>query len=141
MSSIPARTATARRATSESSVEVSVDLDGSGAGSVSTGVRFYDHMLLSLAKHSLIDLTVKADGAVDVAALTGVPVVAVHVDEPEAADDVRAVLAAADEENDAERSGDVGATSESALDDALQRVTDRDLLWYDPTEIPQIPRP
>ncbi len=79
--------------------------------------------------------------AVDVAALTGVPVVAVHVDEPEAADDVRAVLAAADEENDAERSGDVGATSESALDDALQRVTDRDLLWYDPTEIPQIPRP
>jgi len=79
--------------------------------------------------------------AVDVAALTGVPVVAVHVDEPEAADDVRAVLAAADEENDAERSGDTGATSESVLDDALQRVTDRDLLWYDPTEIPQIPRP
>ncbi|MFC7879203.1 DUF6912 family protein [Isoptericola sp. NPDC057391] len=79
--------------------------------------------------------------AADVAALTGVPVVAVHVDEPEAADDVRAVLAAADEENDAERTGDVGATSEAALDVALQRVTDRDLLWYDPTEIPQIPRP
>ncbi|MEU2202422.1 hypothetical protein [Isoptericola sp. NPDC019482] len=87
-----------------------------------------------------------ADGAdepsaVDVAALTGVAVVAVHVDEPEAAQDVRAVLAAADEENDAERAGDAGATSETALDAALQRVTDRDLLWYDPTEIPQIPRP
>ncbi|MCK9795061.1 hypothetical protein M1843_15015 [Isoptericola sp. 4D.3] len=79
--------------------------------------------------------------AVDVAALSGVAVVAVHVDEPEAADDVRAVLAAADEENDAERAGDVGATSEEALDAALQRVTDRDLLWYDPTEISQIPRP
>ena len=79
--------------------------------------------------------------AVDVAALTGVAVVAVHVDEPEAADDLRAVLAAADEENDAERTGDLGATSEAALDAALQRVTDRDLLWYDPTEISQIPRP
>ncbi|WP_068256794.1 imidazoleglycerol-phosphate dehydratase HisB [Janibacter corallicola] len=66
MSNNPARTATARRDTSESSVEVSVDLDGTGVGSVSTGVRFYDHMLLSLAKHSLIDLTVKADGDVDV---------------------------------------------------------------------------
>ncbi|MFI2103415.1 DUF6912 family protein [Isoptericola sp. NPDC019693] len=79
--------------------------------------------------------------AVDVAALTAVAVVAVHVDEPEAAQDVRAVLAAADEENDAERTGDVAATSEAVLDAALQRVTDRDLLWYDPTEIPQIPRP
>jgi len=79
--------------------------------------------------------------AVDVSALTGVAVVAVHVDEPEAADDVRAVLAAADEENDAERAGDAAATAEAALDAALQRVTDRDLLWYDPTEIPQIPRP
>jgi imidazoleglycerol-phosphate dehydratase len=56
------RTATVRRATSESSVEVSVDLDGTGRGEVSTGVPFYDHMLLSLAKHSLVDLTVRAEG-------------------------------------------------------------------------------
>jgi imidazoleglycerol-phosphate dehydratase len=60
------RTATVRRATSESTVEVTVDLDGTGRGEVSTGVRFYDHMLLSLAKHSLIDLTVHAEGDVDV---------------------------------------------------------------------------
>lgn len=60
------RTATVRRGTSESRVEVTVDLDGTGAGEVSTGVRFYDHMLLSLAKHSLIDLTVRAEGDVDV---------------------------------------------------------------------------
>lgn len=66
MSSESARRATVRRATSESSVEVSVDLDGTGRGEVSTGVRFYDHMLLSLAKHSLVDLTVRADGDVDV---------------------------------------------------------------------------
>jgi imidazoleglycerol-phosphate dehydratase len=60
------RTATVTRQTSESSVHVSVDLDGTGRGDVETGVRFYDHMLLSLAKHSLIDLTVKASGDVDV---------------------------------------------------------------------------
>lgn len=68
-------------------------------------------------------------------------VLAVHVDEPEAARDVRDVLAAADEESDAEAAGDVAAASESVLDDALQRVTDRDLLWYDPTEVAAIPRP
>ena len=56
------RTATITRATSESSITLTVDLDGTGVGQVSTGVPFYDHMLLSLAKHSLIDLTVQADG-------------------------------------------------------------------------------
>ncbi len=60
------RTATVTRSTSESSVEVTVDLDGTGRADVSTGVRFYDHMLISLSKHSLIDLTIKADGDVDV---------------------------------------------------------------------------
>jgi len=60
------RTATVTRGTSESRVEVTVDLDSTGVGEVSTGVRFYDHMLLSLAKHSLIDLTVRAEGDVDV---------------------------------------------------------------------------
>jgi imidazoleglycerol-phosphate dehydratase len=60
------RTATLSRTTSESSVRVAVNLDGSGKGSVSTGVRFYDHMLLSLAKHSLIDLDIEATGDIDV---------------------------------------------------------------------------
>ncbi|MBC7310716.1 MAG: imidazoleglycerol-phosphate dehydratase, partial [Tetrasphaera sp.] len=60
------RTASLERTTSESSVRVSVNLDGSGKGSVSTGVRFYDHMLLSLAKHSLIDLDIQATGDIDV---------------------------------------------------------------------------
>ncbi|GGL25715.1 imidazoleglycerol-phosphate dehydratase HisB [Phycicoccus endophyticus] len=60
------RTATVRRATSESTVEVTVDLDGTGRGEVHTGVPFYDHMLLSLAKHSLLDLTVRAEGDTDV---------------------------------------------------------------------------
>ena len=64
--STPDRTASLSRTTSECSVELELNLDGSGIGEVNTGVRFYDHMLLSLAKHSLIDLRVKATGDVDV---------------------------------------------------------------------------
>lgn len=58
------RTATIERATSESSVKVSVDLDGTGQAQVSTGVAFYDHMLDALSRHSLIDLTVETTGDV-----------------------------------------------------------------------------
>ena len=60
------RTAKISRTTSESSVELWLDLDGTGTSDISTGVPFYDHMLHSLSKHSLIDLTVKATGDVDV---------------------------------------------------------------------------
>jgi imidazoleglycerol-phosphate dehydratase len=60
------RTVSLSRSTSESSVEVELNLDGTGRSDISTGVRFYDHMLSSLAKHSLIDLRVKAVGDVDV---------------------------------------------------------------------------
>lgn len=56
------RTATVTRSTSESSVELTVDLDGSGVADVSTTVPFYDHMLTAFAKHSLTDLTVRASG-------------------------------------------------------------------------------
>ena len=56
------RKARVERTTGESSVVVEVDLDGSGRSSVSTGVGFFDHMLASLAKHALLDLTVVATG-------------------------------------------------------------------------------
>lgn len=56
------RTARLERTTSESSVLVELDLDGTGRSDISTSVPFYDHMLTALAKHSLIDLTVKATG-------------------------------------------------------------------------------
>jgi imidazoleglycerol-phosphate dehydratase len=56
------RTATVDRTTKESSVSVTMDLDGTGVHDVSTGVGFYDHMLSQLAKHSGIDLTVKTEG-------------------------------------------------------------------------------
>jgi imidazoleglycerol-phosphate dehydratase len=50
------------RATSESSVRVELDLDGTGRHAISTTVPFYDHMLTALARHSLIDLTVESSG-------------------------------------------------------------------------------
>jgi imidazoleglycerol-phosphate dehydratase len=56
------RTARVERATSETKLVVELDLDGTGAGDISTGVGFYDHMLTSLAKHSGMDLTVRAEG-------------------------------------------------------------------------------
>ncbi|MBW3084384.1 Imidazoleglycerol-phosphate dehydratase [Austwickia sp. TVS 96-490-7B] len=71
------RVAQIERSTSESRVRVRVDLDGTGRSQVRTGVRFYDHMLESLAKHSLIDLEVEAEGDTDVDAHHSVEDVAI----------------------------------------------------------------
>jgi imidazoleglycerol-phosphate dehydratase len=56
------RTATVDRETGESKVHVEVDIDGSGRADVSTGVGFYDHMLASFARHSLVDLVAHTSG-------------------------------------------------------------------------------
>ena len=56
------RSAEIRRKTGETDIEVSVNLDGSGSYSISTGIGFLDHMLEQLSRHSLIDLSVKAVG-------------------------------------------------------------------------------
>src|SRR3981189_3028881 len=56
------RTATIQRKTKETDIEVAVNLDGTGVSKVSTGIGFFDHMLDLLARHSRIDITVKADG-------------------------------------------------------------------------------
>ncbi len=73
------RTARVERDTKESKVLVELDLDGSGRAQVSTGIGFYDHMLTSLARHGLFDLTVQADGDV-------------HVDAHHTVEDVAIVL-------------------------------------------------
>ena len=56
------RSVTIERNTKETQVSLALDLDGSGAGTVETGIGFFDHMLELLKKHALIDLTVKATG-------------------------------------------------------------------------------
>ncbi len=56
------RTANISRKTQETAIEVSVNLDGTGKSDIATGIGFFDHMLEQLSKHSLIDITIKADG-------------------------------------------------------------------------------
>ncbi len=73
------RTARIERATNEAKVLVELDLDGTGRADVTTGVGFYDHMLTSLARHALFDLTVQAAGDV-------------HVDAHHTVEDVAIVL-------------------------------------------------
>ena len=60
------RKATVKRNTTETKISLSLDLDGSGKGTIDTGIGFFNHMLELLKKHALIDLTVKADGDLDV---------------------------------------------------------------------------
>lgn len=56
------RTASLSRKTSESAIELTLNLDGTGKSNISTTVPFFDHLLTAFSKHSLIDLDVKATG-------------------------------------------------------------------------------
>jgi imidazoleglycerol-phosphate dehydratase len=63
-----ARKSTQKRETTETQIQLSVNLDGTGVADISTGVGFFDHMLTLLAKHSLIDLHIRAKGDLQVEA-------------------------------------------------------------------------
>jgi imidazoleglycerol-phosphate dehydratase len=60
------RAASVTRATSESSIELELDLDGTGTSDIRTSVPFYDHLLTAFAKHSLTDLRIRATGDTDI---------------------------------------------------------------------------
>jgi len=60
------RTAHLQRETSESSIDLTLDLDGTGVSDIHTSVPFYDHLLTAFAKHSLTDLTVRAKGDIEI---------------------------------------------------------------------------
>lgn len=60
------RTAEIRRTTKETDIQVSLNLDGQGATDISTGVPFFDHMLDAFGRHGLFDLTVRAEGDIEV---------------------------------------------------------------------------
>lgn len=60
------RTADISRTTKETNIQVKLNLDGQGATDVSTGVPFFDHMLDAFGRHGLFDLTVRAEGDIDV---------------------------------------------------------------------------
>ncbi|WP_339733682.1 imidazoleglycerol-phosphate dehydratase HisB [uncultured Gimesia sp.] len=60
------RKASIKRETAETQIELTLELDGSGKSDIQTGVGFFDHMLTLLARHALFDLTIKANGDLDV---------------------------------------------------------------------------
>jgi imidazoleglycerol-phosphate dehydratase len=60
------RTAHLSRETSESTIDLTIDLDGTGKAEVNTSVPFFDHLLTAFAKHSLVDLTVVSTGDTDI---------------------------------------------------------------------------
>ncbi len=64
--SIKARTATLKRNTTETRIALRLALDGQGVYSISTGIRFFDHMLELFTRHGGFDLTLKCDGDLDV---------------------------------------------------------------------------
>jgi imidazoleglycerol-phosphate dehydratase len=74
-----ARTATITRTTSETDISLTLNLDGTGAADIATGIGFLDHMLTSLARHGLFDLTVHAEGDL-------------HIDDHHTTEDVGIVL-------------------------------------------------
>lgn len=86
------RTASIQRKTLETDVQVSIDLDGSGAVNVTTGVGFYDHMLTAFGHHGLFDLDVKTVGDL-------------HVDEHHTVEDTALVLGSAIAEALGDRTG------------------------------------
>ena len=104
------RTATISRRTSETSIDVSVNLDGTGAFQISTGIGFVDHMLEQLSRHSLIDLDVKTVGDL-------------HIDQHHTVEDTGLAIGAAILEALGEKRGIRRyADAHSPMDETLTRV-------------------
>lgn len=117
------RTARIERATSESTVLVEIDLDGTGRTDISTSVPFYDHMLTALGKHSLIDLTVKATGDTHIDAHHTVEDVAICFGE--------ALKVALGDKRGIARFGDAHVPLDEALARAVVDVSGRPYLVHD----------
>jgi imidazoleglycerol-phosphate dehydratase len=104
------RTATIRRATKETTVEVTLDLDGGGTAAAATGIGMLDHLVEQIGKHGLFDLTVKASGDL-------------HVDEHHTVEDVGIALGQAFDQALGDRGGIVRmADALVPLDEALASV-------------------
>ena len=106
-----ARTSTLERATNETSVKVTVDLDGTGASAITlNGAGFFAHMLDQLAKHSLIDITVEATGDV-------------HIDDHHLVEDVGITLGKALQQALGDKRGIRRyASADLPMDEALSRA-------------------
>src|SRR6185437_1283475 len=117
------RTANLTRATSETDIALSLGLDGSGAADIATGVGFFDHMLTALARHAVLDLTVRAQGDL-------------HIDDHHTVEDVgmvlgRAVLQALGERRGIRRFGHALVPMDEALAEAAIDISGRPFLAWD----------
>ena len=117
------RTARIERTTSESSVLVELDLDGTGRTDVSTTVPFWDHMLTALGKHSLIDLRVRATGDTDIDVHHTVEDTAICIGE--------ALRVALGDKRGITRFGDALVPLDEALAQAVVDVSGRPYLVHD----------
>ena len=118
----PRRVASLRRATSESTVELTLDLDGTGSSSIDTSVPFFDHLLTAFAKHSLTDLTVRASGDT-------------HIDAHHTVEDVAIVLGdaireALGDKSGISRYGDALVPLDEALAQAVVDISGRPYLVH-----------
>jgi len=104
------RRATVERRTTETRISATVDLDGTGTYDIATGVGFLDHMMEQLARHGLIDLTVKAEGDL-------------HIDFHHTTEDVGIAVGQAVNKALGDRKG-IGryGTAIAPMDEALSRV-------------------
>ncbi|MFB6082476.1 MAG: imidazoleglycerol-phosphate dehydratase HisB [Halanaeroarchaeum sp.] len=104
------RSAATRRETAETTVEVTLGIDGDGEAAVDTGIGFFDHMLTAFATHGLFDLTVRCDGDL-------------HVDDHHTVEDVAIVLGEAFAEALGDKRGIVRyADRRVPLDEAVASV-------------------
>ena len=116
------RQAQLERRTSESSVALSLDLDGTGRSEISTSVPFFDHLLTAFAKHSLVDLNIKASGDT-------------HIDIHHTVEDTAIVLGQAikqalGQKNGIARFGDATVPLDDALARAVVDVSGRPYLVH-----------
>lgn len=88
----PTRKSVIARKTSETDIQISLDIDGSGESDISTGIGFFDHMLTHIAKHGLFNLKVAAEGDL-------------HIDDHHTVEDVGIVLGMAFKEALGDKSG------------------------------------
>ena len=104
------RTATVARDTKETALEVTVGLDGTGKGTIATGIGFFDHMLDQLSRHSLIDMAIQAKGDL-------------HIDDHHTVEDTGIALGQAVRQALGDRAG-IGRYADAMLpmDETLSRV-------------------
>jgi imidazoleglycerol-phosphate dehydratase len=116
------RTATIRRDTKETKVQVTLDLDGSGSAEVRTGIGFLDHMLDHFGKHGMLDLTIQSEGDL-------------HVDDHHTAEDVgiclgQAIAKALGDKAGIRRFGNASVPMDEALASVSMDLSGRAVLVF-----------